>query len=123
MVRVSVPTVRIRGQISGAEALTEAKLAGKPLARFEPRTSKVFDFEEELTLRPGEQSVRFEARTADSPPAEESLSPDYQPPVHRILSVSPPDGSKVYEKEIKLEVELAPQTPLARLEFGGKLRP
>jgi WD40 repeat protein len=107
-VSVSVPKVRVVGQVVGEEDLQQATRDGRPLRAFAAGTQKQFDFEEELVLKPGSHEVRFAARTAKSPEGWARVRIDYKPPVAGIRTVRPVDGSKVYEPAVGVRAELAP---------------
>ncbi len=104
---VSIPKIRIVGQVIGEENLEEVKRDGKALDGFSAGAAKQFDIQEELTLKPGEQAVSYQARTRNSPAGETAVRLVYQPPTPVILSVRPVDQSRVYQKEIELQAELA----------------
>jgi WD40 repeat protein len=107
-VEVSAPKVRVVGRIIGEEELQEAKRDGRPLPAFAAGKQKQFDFEEELSLKPGENSFLYEARSAHSPVGSTTLRIVYQPTVAAIRGVRPLDGSAVYQREVEFQAELVP---------------
>ena len=104
----SVPKVRVVGRVVGEEDLEDVKREGKTLDGFTAGKAKEFDIKEDLTLKPGEQVVSYQARTKNSPVGEGSVRLVYQPPTPVILSVRPVDQSRLYRQEVELQAELAP---------------
>ncbi|HJT76705.1 MAG TPA: hypothetical protein VJ739_05840, partial [Gemmataceae bacterium] len=88
-VLVRSPRVRVSGSVKAGENLTVAEWLqdgakeATRLTGFDPdkKAAKELDIAQELRLRPGEQAVRFRARTATSDPAEAVLSLYYRPAV------------------------------------------
>ncbi len=120
--------VRVRGRVTAGEELTEATRDGRPLPRFDAGKHKEFAFDEELTLKPGEQQVRFRAKTATGPAAERVLTLDYRPELPAVALTAPrPDDDLCDGRdplETRLEARLAPAAePLpvvVRLRVNGE---
>ncbi|HEX4592179.1 MAG TPA: hypothetical protein VH120_19755, partial [Gemmataceae bacterium] len=82
--------VRIHGRISAAEALSQAQLDNRPLTTFRPNTSREFAIDEEVSLKPGEQELRFRAKSENSAETETRLTIDYRPALP-LLTLAEPD--------------------------------
>src|SRR5262249_9940997 len=113
---VTVPRVRVEGEITATAPLTRAEWfldqgdTGKALTGF-ASGKRSFTLAEKIELRPGEQTLRFVARTEDSDPAERSLRIEYRPQVPRIADISPEGPVKLVAgkdpREIKITWQLA----------------
>jgi WD40 repeat protein len=96
---VTVPTLRLRGQVSAAETLTAALRDGKhTLHGFQPNTAKTFPINETFRLtQPGRQEVTLLVKTANTQ-AKKVLAIDYRPPLPRI-DFRPPLEALIYYDE------------------------
>ncbi len=109
---VLVPKVRLTGDIVGEENLKEVKVKrddGQPLdgEGFESGKSKQFDIRDDLTLKPGEQVVTYEAADREEP-GRQGERPAHLPAADADRSLQcPADGSDVHEVKVELLVELA----------------
>jgi WD40 repeat protein len=101
-VLVTGSRVRVRGKVTAdREKLVRAEWRqgnqSAALAGFKPNVAQELAIDQELTLRPGSQTYRFVARTANSP---EGLSAPleivFQPLLPRI-KLNPPDATEVPE--------------------------
>ena len=105
---VSSPKVRVLGRASGEENLAAVTRGGRPVPGFIARRQKQINFQEDVDLTPGEQALRYEGRTPNSPMGRETLRIIYRPPVARIQAVRPVNKSRVYERQVEIRAELAP---------------
>jgi WD40 repeat protein len=118
------PNVRLAGTIEAKENLTEAvlvnDLSGKRtnLGQFTPNQAKDWKIEEDLTLSPGAQIVRIQARTATSDEAENKVTLRYQPVPPSTVITQPRPNQVVQGEKDQGEVALE-----ARLEFSKDRRP
>ena len=95
---VEVPRIRIDGRIEGKAALSEGTLDDgtgrvRRLSDFHPGKAAAFDFQEEIKLLPDTkaQTIRLQARVADSDSSVLLLTVRYQPPLPEIDFIEPPE--------------------------------
>ena len=89
-VMVGSAKVRVRGGISAAEPLSSAQIENRQLTAFRPNTSRAFQIDEVVSLKPGEQELLFRAKSENSAEAETRLTIDYRPPLP-LLTLTEPD--------------------------------
>jgi WD40 repeat protein len=91
---VDTPKVRVVGQIQGAGKLVTAgwerkkPKAGGPLHGFKPGTAASQAIDEDVTLEPGPQELRFFART-EGKEASKDLAITYRPPLPAVTLPGP----------------------------------
>jgi WD40 repeat protein len=87
----------LRGEIKGAENLSEAMINGKPLDRFAPGKSGSFAIDLEEKLKGGENKFRISARTENSERVEQDFVIFYRPKLPSIQLVTPAQGQDLVE--------------------------
>jgi WD40 repeat protein len=103
---VSVPEVRVQGEISAEANLQEVRRDDRDLADFRPGSGKRAAIDEAMTLQPGRQVVRFTARTANSPSARSELTLEYRPPLPRLVLTAPAEGEAVFADMVEVRGRL-----------------
>jgi hypothetical protein len=107
---VSVPRVRLEGTIKAEEKLLLAEwflaaAKGAPLSGFSTGKSAEVGINEEVTLQPGKQTLRFRAKTASSDVAERVLTLEYRPALP-VVTLDKPPRQLLADKELKETVVL-----------------
>jgi WD40 repeat protein len=119
-ITVDVPRVLLKGNIKGKEELSVADLivngdakSARRLAKFNPKSSTC-TIADVVELKPGLQTIRIAATTANSEPVSTTLELYYDPPLPRVTltQLGPKDG---FQKQINLEANMTPSDiPLAK---------
>jgi WD40 repeat protein len=105
-VTVGADKVRVQGRIVATEPLTTAAFGDRRLTDFRPNAVKEFAIDEEVTLKPDGQELRFRAKTANSTEAETRLTVVYRPPLPALTLTDPEPDRSLYEGKDAREVEL-----------------
>jgi WD40 repeat protein len=95
---VDQPLLRIEGQVSAAEPLTElswkrdAADAARPAAGFEAGKNASANVSQDIRLEPGPQTISFGGKTAHSEWTAAVWNVTYRPPLPQVAWTSPADG-------------------------------
>ena len=133
---VAAGRVRVRGRITGDESLLAARIGERALTKFQPAVGKAFTIDEIVTLKPGDQELRFRAKSANSAEAEARLTITYRPPLPLLMLTDPDPDLALTEGKDDPTVEvrgplalpegvpafdLQPFAVIVRVTNGGRL--
>jgi WD40 repeat protein len=101
--------VKINGLVKATEDLLPVEIRGRDkrlLATLTGGTKEVSLGQQEIGLEPGDQELRFIAKTANTGPTEASLKISYRPALPELTVTEPRDNLVLQEKDASPELEV-----------------